>query len=70
MTLRGLYARMPVADFSRDVLERTRDLRLVPLRTCGWSGWGTPERVLHSLRNHSDYGVLSRRLALTAVAAG
>jgi mannose-1-phosphate guanylyltransferase len=70
MALRALYARMPVADFSRDVLERARDLRLVPLRTCGWSDWGTPERVLHSLRNHSDYGVLSRRLALTAAAAG
>jgi mannose-1-phosphate guanylyltransferase len=70
MALHALYARMPVADFSRDVLERAHDLRLVALRSCGWSDWGTPERVLQSLRNHSDYGVLSRRLALTAAAAG
>lgn len=68
--LRALYARLPVADFSRDVLEHARDLRLVPLRPCGWSDWGTPERVLDSLRNHSDYGVLSQRLALASAAAG
>ncbi len=68
--LRALYARMPGADFSREVLERARDLRLVALRSCGWSDWGTPERVLDSLRNHSDYGVLSQRLALASAAAG
>lgn len=68
--LRALYARLPAADFSRDVLERARELRVVALRPCGWSDWGTPERVLDSLRNHSDYGVLSQRLALAASAAG
>jgi hypothetical protein len=42
----------------------------VALRPCGWSDWGTPERVLDSLRNHSDYGVLSQRLALASAVAG
>jgi mannose-1-phosphate guanylyltransferase len=70
LALRALYARLPAADFSREVLERARDLRLVALRPCGWSDWGTPERVLNSLRNHSDYGVLSQRLALASAAAG
>ena len=68
--LRALYSRLRPADFSRDVLARARDLRLVALRPCGWSDWGTPERVLDSLRNHSDYGVLTQRLALSAAALG
>jgi mannose-1-phosphate guanylyltransferase len=64
LTLRALYARLPSADFSRDLLERTRELRVVALRSCGWSDWGTPERVLESLRDHSDYEALSERLAM------
>jgi mannose-1-phosphate guanylyltransferase len=64
LTLHALYLRMPSADFSRDLLEKARDLRVVALRRCGWSDWGTPERVLESLRDHSDYEALSERLAL------
>jgi hypothetical protein len=55
---------MPNADFSRDLLEKARELRVVALRSCGWSDWGTPERVLESLRDHSDYEALSERLAM------
>jgi mannose-1-phosphate guanylyltransferase len=64
LALRAAYARMPAADFSREVLEQARDLRVVPLKSCGWSDWGTPERVLDSLRDHEDYGPLSERLAI------
>ena len=60
--LRQIYADMPVADFSSDVLQKARDLGVVPLHDCGWSDWGTPERVLESLRDHSDYDVISSRL--------
>jgi mannose-1-phosphate guanylyltransferase len=59
-----IYAHMPAADFSKDVLQKASGLKVVPLHECGWSDWGTPERVLESLRHHSDYAVLSRRLAL------
>jgi mannose-1-phosphate guanylyltransferase len=62
--LSEIYARMPEADFSRDVLSKATGLGVVPLHDCGWSDWGTPERVLESLRHHSDFAVLSRRLAL------
>jgi len=61
--LGSLYADMPPADFSSDVLQRAHDLWVVPLRECGWSDWGTPERVLESLRHHRDFTVLSQRLA-------
>lgn len=64
LALQVLYRRMPHADFSRDLLEKARELRVVALRSCGWSDWGTPERVLESLRDHSDYEALSERLAM------
>jgi mannose-1-phosphate guanylyltransferase len=62
--LREIYDRMPVSDFSRDLLQKASGLRAVPLEQCGWSDWGTPERVLESLRHHDDYAALSRRLAV------
>jgi mannose-1-phosphate guanylyltransferase len=55
-----IYATLPSADFSADVLQRARDLRMVPLEACGWSDWGTPERVLESLRR--DFRSLTRQL--------
>jgi mannose-1-phosphate guanylyltransferase len=60
--LANLYESMSPADFSRDVLERARALRVVPLAPCGWSDWGTPERVLKTLRGTRDYDVLIERL--------
>jgi mannose-1-phosphate guanylyltransferase len=62
--LQEIYRYMPVSDFSRDVLQKASGLRAVPLAECGWSDWGTPERVLESLRHHDDYAVLSQRLAV------
>ncbi len=60
--LRDLYARMAPADFSRDVLQNARKLRVVRLSRCGWSDWGTPERVIDSLRGTSDLEILLERL--------
>jgi mannose-1-phosphate guanylyltransferase len=48
--LERLYARMESANFSRDVLEKERGLGVVPVQGSGWSDWGTPRRVLESLR--------------------
>jgi mannose-1-phosphate guanylyltransferase len=61
--LAEIYGRMTPADFSKHVLERSRDLEVVPLPPCGWSDWGTPERVLESLRGSPDHERLLRRLA-------
>jgi mannose-1-phosphate guanylyltransferase len=67
--LEDIYRYMPVSDFSRDVLQKASGLRAVPLEDCGWSDWGTPERVLDSLRHHDDFAVLSRRLAVALLCA-
>jgi mannose-1-phosphate guanylyltransferase len=61
--LRDVYGRLAAADFSRDVLQKADGLSLVRLEECGWSDWGTPGRVLDSLRHHSDYARLSQHLA-------
>lgn len=50
-----VYEDLPAGDFSRDVLEHAQGLELVPLRECGWSDWGTPERVLASLRGTAEF---------------
>jgi mannose-1-phosphate guanylyltransferase len=45
------YARMRAADFSREVLERAAEaLVVLPVRGVLWSDWGTPERVVRTLR--------------------
>ncbi len=56
------YDDMSAADFSRDVLERADALGIVRLAPCGWSDWGTPERVLASLEGTPEHARLSRRL--------
>jgi mannose-1-phosphate guanylyltransferase len=49
------YADLPAADFSREVLQHATGLEVVPLPECGWSDWGTPERVLASLRGTPEF---------------
>jgi mannose-1-phosphate guanylyltransferase len=45
------YALMPSAGFSREILERSAELLLVmPVRGVLWSDWGTPARVVRTLR--------------------
>lgn len=49
-TLRNLYAALPALDFSRDLLARAGDrLRVLPVRGCGWTDLGTPERLMRWL---------------------
>jgi mannose-1-phosphate guanylyltransferase len=43
--LEELYARLPVNDFSRDVLEVVPGLRLLKVPPCGWTDIGTPQRL-------------------------
>ncbi len=44
-----VYRRLESADFSTHVLQRARDLLVVPMHDTGWSDWGTADRVLTSL---------------------
>lgn len=44
--LTSIYAKLPVVDFSRDVLEHvTPWVRLLPMPPCGWTDLGTPARL-------------------------
>jgi mannose-1-phosphate guanylyltransferase len=56
------YGQMQPADFSRDVLQKTADLRVLPLGPCGWSDWGSPRRVLASLEGTAARLRLTERL--------
>lgn len=46
-----LYQTLPTVDFSRDIIAgQETDLRVLPVRPCGWSDLGTPKRVSEALR--------------------
>jgi mannose-1-phosphate guanylyltransferase len=62
--LQAIYAEMPPANFSRSVLERAESLSVLPVDGCGWSDWGTPERVYQSLAGLGRLDTLRRRIAL------
>lgn len=50
-TLRNLYAAIPTVDFSREIMQRTNErLRVLPVKPCGWTDIGTPERLTHFLQ--------------------
>jgi mannose-1-phosphate guanylyltransferase len=53
-----LYRSLPNIDFSRQILQNTASvLRLFPVKPCGWSDLGTPQRVanvLHRLPRLDD----------------
>jgi mannose-1-phosphate guanylyltransferase len=61
--LERLYARMESANFSRGVLEKEQGLGVMPVKDSGWSDWGTPRRVLESLRGTPNGRRLLMRLA-------
>lgn len=48
--LAELYERLPLLDFSRDIVERcASQLRVLRIPACGWSDLGTPRRVAETL---------------------
>ena len=62
--IEGAYALAPVADFSRSVLAAAPDrLGVSRLPALTWSDWGTPERVLETLRRE---GIAPRWLKAAA----
>lgn len=44
-----IYQAIPVADFSRAVLQKVKGMAVVKMKGSGWSDCGTPERLLTSL---------------------
>ena len=49
--LAELYARLPIVDFSRAVMQGAESLlRVIAAPACGWSDLGTPKRVADTLR--------------------
>jgi mannose-1-phosphate guanylyltransferase len=49
--LTELYERLPVVDFSREVVQHgTMSLRVIRAPACGWNDLGTPRRVTETLR--------------------
>lgn len=64
--LEVIYRHLPSADFSRTVLERSRELVVAAVADSGWSDWGSAARVLSSLDGTNAGAHLRERL----VAAG
>jgi len=47
-----LYERLPLVDFSRDILEHHEAmLKVLPVQHCGWADLGTPTRVAKTLQD-------------------
>jgi mannose-1-phosphate guanylyltransferase len=68
--LDSLYERLPHVDFSREIIAAAppQVLRVVPVRVCGWSDLGTPERIGRTLAQVPGGGpaVPARTRATTA----
>jgi mannose-1-phosphate guanylyltransferase len=61
------YRRLPLLDFSRDLLERAADaLAVLAVPPCGWSDLGTPERVARCLAERPAPAALDRTLPVGA----
>jgi len=56
------YSDMETVNFSHAVLEQVPDLGVVSARACGFSDWGSPDRVLASLRGTADHERLLARM--------
>lgn len=56
------YEQIDDANFSRAVLENAAELGVVCARGCGFSDWGSPARVLDSLRGTSDFDRLLSKM--------
>jgi len=57
-----LFGALEAADYSRQVLQAAAGLSVVAMPDTGWSDWGTPARVLTSLRGTVDGAALRRHL--------
>jgi mannose-1-phosphate guanylyltransferase len=63
------YEQIEEQNFSRVVLENASGLGVVCARGCGFSDWGSPDRVLASLRGTREHDRLLSRLTPSRVTA-
>ncbi len=56
------YRTLPPANFSVEVLQKWKAVRVFDVPDCGWSDWGTPERVFASLKGKPAFYRLQARL--------
>lgn len=61
--LEAAYREMRPANFSRDVLARSRALAVLPVSGSGWSDWGSPSRVFASLAGTESHDRLVERIS-------
>ena len=66
--LASIYATMPPANFSRDLLAHAAHLAVIPVASTGWSDWGSPERVIASLAGTPDHDALLARMSEEPIA--
>lgn len=65
-----VYETMPSLNFSSGVCEPlASSLRVLPMLECGWSDWGSAERIIASLRQIGRLGEYSTRLTQRQAAA-
>jgi mannose-1-phosphate guanylyltransferase len=51
-----VYRELPNVDFSHEILPGAESmLRVLPVRSCGWSDIGTPQRVIEALRRSPQH---------------
>ncbi|HEY4175452.1 MAG TPA: sugar phosphate nucleotidyltransferase [Kofleriaceae bacterium] len=56
------YRDMQPANFSREVLARTEELAVIPVRGSGWADWGSPSRVFETLAGTPSHARLLQRI--------
>jgi hypothetical protein len=47
--LNDIYPKLPVTDFSRDILQRATGLAVTPMIDAGWTDCGTPESLFRAM---------------------
>ena len=51
-----VYRELPNGDFSHEILHGAESmLRVLPMRSCGWTDIGTPQRVIDALRRSPQH---------------
>jgi mannose-1-phosphate guanylyltransferase len=69
--LHSVYAALPAANWSVDVVAPTRSshLGLVAMRGSGWSDWGSPRRVFESMEGSAELAALIERVQVHETAS-
>jgi mannose-1-phosphate guanylyltransferase len=59
--LSDIYPKLPVTDFSRDILQHAQGLAVTPMIDAGWTDCGTPESLFRAMEpSHEGARLLAR----------